>query len=460
MDKLVIERSRPLTGTLTVNGAKNSVLPIMAACLLTDEPSVIEHVPMVTDVMTMLDILRQLGVQVAYAGSELRIHPDGFRGYVAPYELVSRMRASICLLGPLLARQGRASVSLPGGCVIGPRPVDLHLKGLQALGASIEIEHGYIMAECGRLKGSRIHLGGDRGSSVLATGNVMMAAALADGVSMIEHAACEPEVVDLADFLVSMGARIEGQGGSTIRVEGVERLHGSSRYRIISDRIEAGTLAMAAAMTGGSVTLEGARSDHLEAVIEKLREAGVQITVEPGRLRVKAADHLRAVNVTSLPYPGFPTDLQAQIMALLCLADGVSVITEKIYPERFLHVPELNRMGAAITREGATAVVKGMGQLSGAQVVASDLRASAALVLAGLAASTQTEVRGLEHLDRGYQNIETQLRQLGAHLVRVPEEQTVAPQPQETVVAQANGVPAPGQRNRRAKRYTRAERKQ
>ncbi len=426
MDKLVIERSRPLTGTLTVNGAKNAVLPIMAACLLTDEPSVIEHVPMVTDVATMGEILKHLGAQVTFSGSQLTLHPGAFQGHLAPYELVSKMRASICVLGPLLVRLGRASVSLPGGCVIGPRPVDLHLKGLQALGATIEIEHGYIVAHAARLRGSRVHLGSAFGSSVLATGNVMMAATLAEGTTIIEHAACEPEVVDLADFLISMGARIEGHGGPVIRVEGVERLHGT-RYRIISDRIEAGTLVMAAAITGGQVTLDHVRPEYLQTVIDKLRESGVRIDAGPTSLYVRGVDRLRAVDVTTQPYPGFPTDLQAQMMALMCIASGVSVITEKVYPERFMHVPELSRMGASITREGATTIVKGVESLSGAQVVATDLRGSAALVLAGLAASNHhTEVRGLEHLDRGYQNLEWQLRQLGAPLYRVPEEQEVS----------------------------------
>jgi UDP-N-acetylglucosamine 1-carboxyvinyltransferase len=424
MEKLVIERTRPLQGTLTVNGAKNSVLPIMAACLLTDEPSVIEHVPMVTDVATMGEILKQLGVQVALSGSRMQMHPDGFKGTMAPYELVSKMRASVCLLGPLLARQGKASVSLPGGCVIGPRPVDLHLRGLEALGAAIAFEHGYIVATAPRLRGARVHLGGAFGSSVLATGNVMMAAALAAGTTVIEHAACEPEVVDLADFLVSMGARIEGHGGPVVRIEGVERLRGS-RYRIISDRIEAGTLMMAAAITGGQVRLEHVRVEHLATVVDKLREAGVRIETGSNSVQARASAPLRAVDVTTLPYPGFPTDLQAQMMALMSVASGTSVVTEKVYPERFLHVPELTRMGASITREGATAIIKGVHELSGAQVVASDLRASAALVLAGLAANNHTEVRGLEHLDRGYQNLEWQLSELGASMQRVPEEAAV-----------------------------------
>ena len=418
IEKLFINRSGPLRGTVSVHGAKNAVLPIMAACLLTEETSVIENVPHVSDVATMVDILRYLGVAVEFSGETLTVTPGRYAGTDAPYELVNRMRASICVLGPLLARQGRAKVSKPGGCVIGERPIDLHLRGLEALGAHITMEHGDMLAQAERLRGGRIHLGGSRGSSVLGTGNVMMAATLAEGLTTIEHAACEPEVVDLADFLCAMGARIEGQGTPVIRVNGVLTLHGA-RHRIIPDRIEAGTLMMAAAITGGDVTIQGARADHLGAVIDKLSEAGVAIEQRNGSLRVSAAGPLRAVDITTLPFPGFPTDLQAQMMALMAVSRGVSVLTEKVYPERFMHVSELNRMGASITREGASAIVKGVERLSGAPVTAPDLRASAALILAGMAADNHTELNGLEHLDRGYEHLESQLARLGGQLRRV-----------------------------------------
>ena len=418
MTRLVLEHSGPLRGTVSVNGAKNATLPVMAACLLTEEESVIEGVPRVTDVMTMAQILRVLGVEVSWDGEALVIRPDGFAGWEAPYELVSLMRASVCVLGPLLARHGRARVSMPGGCVIGARPIDLHLKGLEALGASIVVEHGDILAQtAGRLRGSTMLLAGSFGSSVLATANVMMAATLADGTTIIDHAACEPEVVDLADCLVTMGAKISGHGTPRIVIEGVATLRGA-RHRVIPDRIEAGTLMIAAAMLGGDVTIDGAVSEHLGALIDKLTEAQVSVESRNGSIRVRSDRSVKAVNVTTLPFPGFPTDLQAPMMALASISQGVGVLTEKIYPERFLHVPELKRMGAAITREGPTAIVSGVERLSGAPVKAPDLRASAALVLAGLAAEQQTVLEGLEHLDRGYQHFEQKLTQLGAKIHR------------------------------------------
>ena len=422
MDKLFIERSGPLRGTVSVHGAKNAVLPIMAACLLTDEPSVITNVPPVTDVLTMIEILRGLGVHASLTGDQLAIHPDGYAGVMAPYELVSRMRASVCVLGPLLAKHGKAKVSMPGGCVIGARPIDLHLKGLQALGASVEIQHGYIIASTGGLRGARVQLGGAFGSSVLATGNVMMAASLAAGETVIEQAACEPEVLDLAHFLITMGARIEGYGSPVIRIEGVNRLRGA-HYRIIPDRIEAGTLMIAVAMAGGDVTIEGARAEHLGAVMDKLTEAGASIEKLDGALRIQSNGSLKAVEVTTLPFPGFPTDLQAQMMALMAVSRGVSLLTEKIYPERFMHICELNRMGARITREGASAVVKGVEQLHGAPVVAPDLRASAALMLAGLVAENHTELEGLDHMERGYAGLTEALARLGAKITRVKKAQ-------------------------------------
>ena len=417
-DTLLIKPSGPLRGTVAVNGAKNAVLPIMAACLLTEEPSVIENVPRVTDVFTMIEILRGFGVAVEFAGDRLTVTPGRYTGTSASYDLVTRMRASVCVLGPLLARHGRAQVSMPGGCVIGQRPIDLHLKGLRALGVSFTIEHGDVVGTVGELRGARVHLAGPSGSSVLGTGNVMMAASLAAGTTIIEPAACEPEVIDLANFLSAMGAKIEGAGSPVIRVEGVRQLRGV-RYRIISDRIEAGTLMIAAAMTGGDVTVDGARAEHLGALIDKLSEAGAAVEKRNGSIRVAAADCTRAVDITTLPFPGFPTDLQAQMMALMAVSRGVSLLTEKVYPERFMHVSELNRMGAAITREGPSAIVKGVNRLSGAPVTGSDLRASAALVLAGLTADSETRLQGLEHLDRGYQGLEQQLVALGAKIERV-----------------------------------------
>lgn len=307
---------------------------------------------------------------------------------------------------------------MPGGCVIGPRPIDLHLKGLQALGATLTVEHGYVVAVADELRGAKVHLSGAFGSSVLATANVMMAATLAKGTTVIEHAAYEPEITDLAQFLIRMGARIEGHGGSVIRVEGVQRLHGAE-HRIIPDRIEAGTWMIAAAMTQGDLTIEGARADHLGAVIDKLIEAGVSVEKLSGAIRVRGMRCPQAVDVTTLAFPGFPTDLQAQIVALMSIAQGSSLLTERVYPERFMHIAELNRMGAQITREGASAIVKGVGRLSGAPVVASDLRASAALVLAGLVAQHQTELEGIEHLERGYDHFPEKLAGLGAQIRRV-----------------------------------------
>lgn len=417
MDTLVLERSGPLTGRVQVSGAKNAVLPIMAACLLSEEESVIEGVPRVTDVSTMAEILRGLGAAVAWQDGRVGIRPGHETGWTAPYELVSQMRASVCVLGPLLAKHGRARVSMPGGCIIGPRPIDLHLKGLQALGAVITMDHGDIIAQAERLTGATIHLAGAFGSSVLATGNVMMAATLADGTTVIEPAACEPEVVDLAEFLIAMGARIRGHGTPRITVEGVLRLHGA-RHRIIPDRIEAGTLMIAAAMLGGDVTLDGAAAEHLGAVSDALTQAGAAVEALNGALRVRSDRNLKSVDITTLPFPGFPTDLQAQMTAMMTLSRGVSLVTEKIYPERFMHVPELRRMGASITREGPSAIVKGVEGLSGAPVKATDLRGSAALVLAGLAAENHTVLQGVEHLDRGYEHLETKLAQMGARIRR------------------------------------------
>lgn len=418
MDEIVIDGGRPLKGRVEISGAKNSALPILAATLLTEETSVIENVPSLKDVYTMVKILRSLGVKVKMEADRIVVSPGKFNNCIAPYSLVSTMRASICVLGPLLAHRGTAQVSLPGGCVIGPRPIDLHLKGIKALGADIKIEYGYIVSRAKRLSGGNIYLGGHFGSSVLATANVMMAATLAKGKTVIECCACEPEVVDLADFLQKMGARIKGAGSPRIEVEGVEKLKGAT-HAIIPDRIEAGTYMIAAAITRGEVQIESCRTDHLTGVIDKLRYAGVEITKSSNNgLVVKAQGKPKPVDVTTLPYPGFPTDLQAQLMVLMSITPGISVVTEKVFPDRFLHVSELNRMGSSIFLEGSSAIVHGVQRLSGAPVMASDLRASAALVLAGLVAEGKTEVSRVYHLDRGYEEIEGKLSNLGAKIKR------------------------------------------
>ncbi|MBI2871123.1 MAG: UDP-N-acetylglucosamine 1-carboxyvinyltransferase [Candidatus Omnitrophica bacterium] len=418
MDYVEIKGGQPLRGTVQVSGSKNATLPILAACLLTSKTSVIRGYPHLRDVDTMIRILRALGVSVRVSYQRIEVTPGKSRKFVAPYGLVSTMRASICVLGPLLARQHKAQVSLPGGCVIGPRPIDLHLKGLKALGAQIRIEHGYVVAEAKVLKGSDIYLGGHFGSSVLATGNVIMASVFAKGRTLIEDAATEPEVVDLAEFLNKMGARVQGAGTHVIQVDGVDRLHGAD-HTVIPDRIEAGTFIVGAAVTGGDVTIKNCRLGHLNAAVDKLQQAGVDFVRSDGALRVRAPRRLKPVDVTTLPYPGFPTDMQAQMMALMSVTPGISVITEKVYPDRFMHVSELNRMGSHIFLEGSSAIVNGVKSLSGAQVMASDLRASAALVLAGLVAEGKTLVSRVYHLDRGYETLEQKLVQLGAQVRRI-----------------------------------------
>jgi UDP-N-acetylglucosamine 1-carboxyvinyltransferase len=420
MDKLVIEGGRRLQGTVSISGAKNACLPILAATLLSDDKSVIRNIPALRDMSTMLKILKNFGVTVKQEGDTITVDPKGYSKYVAPYELVSTMRASICVLGPLLAKQKRAEVSFPGGCIIGPRPIDIHLKGLKALGAKIKVEKGYIIADGKFLKGTHIYLGGHFGSSVLATDNVMMAATLAQGVTIIENAACEPEVADLASFLVKMGANIKGYGTPRIIVEGVKKLHGAE-HSVISDRIETGTYILAAAITKGDITLKNAKLEHLIALADKLNESGVSIKSVPNGLRVKYVKKLKPTDVTTLPYPGFATDMQAQFMSLMTITEGISVITEKIYPERFIHISELNRMGANIILEGSCAIIKGVKNLSGAPVMASDLRASAALVLAGLVAKGRTDVHRIYHLDRGYEMLEEKLTKLGAKVWREKE---------------------------------------
>jgi UDP-N-acetylglucosamine 1-carboxyvinyltransferase len=420
MDKIIIKGGKPLNGEVSISGAKNAALPIVAATLLTEEKSIIKNVPDVVDVSTLSKILESLGVKVKCIDHGLEITPGNYKNFTAPYELVSTMRASICVLGPLLAKFGHAKVSMPGGCVIGLRPIDLHLKGLKNLGASIEFHHGYIEAKAKKLKGNTIYLGGSFGSSVLATANIMMAAVLAEGQTIIENAACEPEIVDLADFLTKMGADISGQSSPVITIKGVKKLHGAE-HSIISDRIEAGTYMIAGAITKGEVFINNGCSQHLGVVIDKLREAGVSISKVDKGLKVKGANRLKPVDVTTLPYPGFPTDLQAQMTAYLSTADGISVITEKIYPSRFIHVSELNRMGADIFLQGPSAIIRGVDSLSGAPVMASDLRASAALILAALAAEGVSEISRVYHLDRGYENIEKKLMDLGADIKRVED---------------------------------------
>jgi UDP-N-acetylglucosamine 1-carboxyvinyltransferase len=417
MESLVIHGGTRLRGEVPISGAKNAVLPIMAAALLTREKCIIHNVPELRDVGTMCRILQSLGATVERNGGTVTIHANEING-VGDYELIRQMRGSICILGPLLARLGKAKVSLPGGCVIGVRPIDLHLKGLRALGARIRTSGGYVHVSAPRLKGAEMFLGGRSGPTVLGTINIVMAAALAEGVTVVDSAACEPEVIDVCAFLSAMGARIEGAGSPTLRVTGVKRLRGAT-HRVIPDRIEAATFAIAAAATNGEVTLKGCEPAHLQAVIDKLREAGVKVETRGGRMTVKRGGKLRPVDVTTQPYSGFPTDVQAQLMALMVQTPGISIITERIFEARFTHVPELGRLGADIAIEGPSAIVKGGQPLSGAPVMASDLRASAALVIAGLCAKGKTQINRIYHLDRGYENIDEKLRRLGARVERI-----------------------------------------
>ena len=420
MDKLLIRGGRRLEGEVAIAGAKNAALPELCAALLTPEPVTLTNVPGLQDVATMLRLLATMGVSVAHEGDTVRLDAHAVASPEAPYELVKTMRASILVLGPLLARFGRARVSLPGGCAIGSRPVDQHIRGLQAMGAEIAVEHGYIVARAGRLGGARITT--DM-VTVTGTENLLMAAVLAEGETVLENAAQEPEVPDLAEMLIAMGARIEGHGTSRIRVEGVDRLHGTA-HRIIPDRIECGTFLCAAAASGGDVVLRDARADHLDAVIDKLREAGVAIEAGAaadgrGWIRVRSDGRLKAVSLRTSEYPAFPTDMQAQFMALDCIADGASKVVETIFENRFMHVNELLRLGANIEVDGHTALVQGVGRLSGAAVMATDLRASASLVIAGLVAEGETRVDRIYHLDRGYDRMEAKLRALGADIERV-----------------------------------------
>jgi UDP-N-acetylglucosamine 1-carboxyvinyltransferase len=418
MDRLLIRGGRTLTGTVEVSSAKNATLPIMAATLLTEELSIIRHVPLVQDVRTLMRLLRVLGKQAELSGNTL-VLSDGKRlNPEAPYEIVKQMRASYYVLGPLLAREHQARVSLPGGCAIGPRPVDLHIKGMKALGAEVSIEHGYIVAKAERLIGAEMLLEGSHGPSVGATANVMMAAALARGRTVIRGAASEPEVVNLAEFLNVMGARITGHGTLTVTIDGVEQLHGCE-FQPIPDRIEAGTLALAGAITGSTIELASCEPEHMSALLEKLQETGCGVEIGPNSIKVIGRRDPKPADITTAPYPGFPTDCQAQFMALLCLASGRSVVTEHIFESRYMHALELCRMGAQIDIDGNKAIVQGVAKLTGAPVMASDIRASASLILAGLAAEGETEISRIYHLDRGYERLEEKLTRLGAEVVRL-----------------------------------------
>ncbi|TNE67577.1 MAG: UDP-N-acetylglucosamine 1-carboxyvinyltransferase [Alphaproteobacteria bacterium] len=425
MEKLIIKGGHRLEGTVPISGAKNSALKLMCASLLSPEPLTIENLPRLADITTLIDLLNHLGVTVtiqggmggALKGRSLTFDAGQINDTVAPYDIVRKMRASILVLGPLVARAGEAIVSLPGGCAIGNRPIDLHLKALKALGAEIDIAEGYVRASAPQgLKGGKIRF---PFVSVGATENALMAATLAKGTTIIENAAREPEIADLAACLNAMGARIEGAGHETITIEGVDQLHGAT-YSVMPDRVEAGSYAVAALMTRGNLFLEGAKAEHMQATLDVLEEAGGIITVEDGGVRVKSNGHIKGFNVVTQPFPGLATDMQAQLMALACVAEGASVITEAIFENRFMHVPELCRLGADITVTGSSATVRGVKALKAAPVMATDLRASMGLALAGLVATGETTVNRLYHLDRGYERLEEKLRAVGAVVDRVP----------------------------------------
>lgn len=415
MDKFIIEGGKKLEGRVRISGSKNAALPVLVSSLLADGWSTYHNIPDLADIRTIKKLLANHGAQMEGEGETLRINGGNIANCEAPYDLVRTMRASVLVLGPLVARMGKARVSLPGGCAIGARPINLHLKALEAMGAEIDLKEGYVEAKAKRLKGARIYFDI---STVGGTENILMAAALAKGTTRLENAAKEPEVVNLADTLKAMGAKIRGAGTDVITIEGVERLN-SCEVSVIPDRIEAGTFLIAAAITGGDVILEGCNAEHLDALIMKVRETGITIEPFEGGLRVQGVPEIRSVDVKTLPYPGFPTDLQAQIMALMAVARGSSVITETIFENRFMHVAELKRLGANIAVEGHNAVIKGVKKLKGAPVMATDLRASASLVVAGLAAEGKTTLARVYHIDRGYQAIEKKLTALGAAIRRV-----------------------------------------
>lgn len=433
MDKIVVRGGKALAGNVKLSGAKNAVLPIIAASILAEEGKCVIHdVPALDDVHTICELLKTLGHTITYDKETLTIDATSLTGVEASYELVRKMRASFLVMGPLLAREGRARVALPGGCAIGTRPIDQHLKGFEAMGAKIEIGQGFIEAKVdGRLKGAKIYLDI---ASVGATENIMMAASLAQGITIIENAAEEPEIVDLANFLNGMGAKIRGAGTGSIRIEGAEKLKGCT-HCVIPDRIEAGTFMVAAAITGGDVFVEGAICDHLKSITAKLREMGVEVDEQENGIHVRRSGPLKAVDVKTLPYPGFPTDMQSQMMALLLASEGTSIVTETVFENRFMHVEEFRRMSANIKIEGRSAIVEGGLKLAGSKVCATDLRAGASLVLAGLIADGETEVGGLHHLDRGYVNFTEKLQMLGAQVQRVSIE--------EKVIVEKDEAPAP-----------------
>jgi UDP-N-acetylglucosamine 1-carboxyvinyltransferase len=418
VDKLIIKGGRRLSGDVTVSGSKNAALPIFISTILAPGRHEIHNVPFLRDINTTIKVLESLGARIEGNGNIVRIDSSGINRHEATYDLVKTMRASVLVLGPLLARFGKARVSLPGGCAIGARPINLHLKGLEAMGADITLEHGYVEARARRLKGARVHFDI---STVGGTEQLLMAAATAKGETLLENAAREPEILDLTEVLTKMGARIEGAGTDTIRIEGVDTLR-PMVHTVMPDRIEAGTFMTAAAITGGDVCIHNMRPDHLDALVFKLLDAGVEITHKDDIVRVKGPRRIRSVNIKTRPYPGFPTDMQAQMMALMSVSEGTSVISENIFENRFMHVSELLRFGADIIIEGNTATVKGVRKLSGAPVMATDLRASASLILAGLAADNTTEISRIYHLDRGYEAIEKKLASIGADIKRVKEE--------------------------------------
>ena len=418
MDYFVITGGKRLRGTVEISGAKNAALPIMAACILCEGEVTLHGVPDLAEIRTMESLLNKLGVTTWHdADGTMHLKVEDEMNCHADYELVRKMRASVCVMGPLLSKRHRCQVSMPGGCAIGDRPINLHVQGLRGLGADADLVTGDVILRAKKQHGSELFLGGPFGSTVTGTANVMMAASLAEGTTVIEAAACEPEVIDLANFLNACGAQITGQGSPRITIQGVRSLRGCD-YTIIPDRIEAGTFIIAAAITNGELRIHNCRLEHLLAVVDRLRQVGVNIERDDGDVIVSSARRLEPIEVTSQPYPGFPTDLQAQMMALLSLADGNSVITEKIYPDRFMHVAELSRLGAKLRKEGPTVIVEGVKKLIGAPVMASDLRASAALVLAGLVAKGETTVHRVYHIDRGYEKIERRLQALGAQIER------------------------------------------
>jgi UDP-N-acetylglucosamine 1-carboxyvinyltransferase len=420
MNKFIIRGMKKLSGEVSISGAKNASLPIMAAAILTKEEVVLNNVPDLMDIHMMAQLLEMLGKKVEFNGNTVHITETDASPYEAPYDIVRKMRASIAVMGPLLARKGKAKISFPGGCNIGPRPIDLHIRGMKALGSDMIIEHGYIWAQAKELVGKKLNLLGNFGPSVLATENVMMAASLAKGLTVIEGAACEPEVVDLANCLTAMGAKIKGAGSSIVEIEGVKELGGAA-HTIIPDRIEAGTFIAAAGMTGGEIHIRNVNINHLEYPIECFSKAGVEIEIKSNDHIIARGRSIRPVELETRPYPFFPTDLQAQLMALVSIADGTSIISEKIFPDRFMHAAEMNRMGADIKVDGATAVIKGVKNLSGAAVMASDLRAGAGLVVAAMAAHGVSEVLRIYHIDRGYDKMEEKLKALGADIERAPQ---------------------------------------